>query len=211
MCGRFALDPDASGTPPVAEVAGGDALITGSDIRPTMDISAIVATGAGRMVSTMRWGFVPEWYAGANGGPLLINARAETIATKPAFRTACRQRRCLVPASGFYEWQSLGRHGKRPHWVQPAHGGVTTFAGIWQDWSVPDGGWYHSCAIVTCAASGDLAAIHHRMPVIVEPQDHALWLGEAGHGAARLMHAPPDGWWRVEPDRGPPDASPRLL
>ncbi|SOH92331.1 Putative SOS response-associated peptidase YedK [Monaibacterium marinum] len=211
MCGRFAVSPAVVENIAVVEVGNPGALQIGADIRPTTDISAVVATGAGRMLHPMRWGFVPDWYAGPNDGPLLINARAETIATKPAFRAACRQRRCLIPTSGFYEWQSLGRQGKRPYWLQPAHGGAATFAGIWQDWRGADGAVHHSCAIVTCAASEDLAHIHHRLPVIIEPSNHALWLGEAGRGAATLMHAQPQGWWQAEPDRGPPVSSPRLL
>lgn len=209
MCGRFAVDPMAVEVARQFRVIGADRMRTDADIRPTTEISTIVARGSDRVLHPMRWGFVPDWYAGPDDGPLLINARAETIATKPAFREACRARRCLIPASGFYEWQSLGAHGKRPHWLAPPDR-ATMFAGIWQDWRDGDT-TRQSCAIVTCAASPDLAHIHHRLPVAVLPEGRELWLGQQGHGAATLMHAPPEGWWQITPDCGPPEPGPRLL
>ena len=146
-------------------------------------------TGTGAIVP-MRWGLVPPFYRTVNGGPLLINARAEGIAGKPAFRDAVRERRCLLPADGFYEWQ--GEKGARtPFVIRPRAGGLMAFAGIWQEYRVPEGR-ISTCAIVTCPANSVLAPIHERMPVVVGPEDFALWLGEAGHGAARLMVPAPE-------------------
>ena len=133
----------------------------------------------------MRWGFLPHWYKAPNGGPLLINARSETIAEKPAFRAAARERRCIIPASGFYEWTRDGDI-RLPWYIHRADGAPLAFAGVWQDWE-RDGEAYRSCAVVTCGANDQMSAIHHRMPVILEPGDWPLWLGEAGKGAARLM------------------------
>ena len=141
----------------------------------------------------MRWGLVPTWYRAPNAGPLLINARAEGIATKPAFRDAIRERRCLIPADGFYEWQ--GEKGaKTPFIVQPREGGLIAFAGLWQNWRGAP-----TCAIVTCPANAALAPIHERMPVIIDPSDFGLWLGEEGPGAARLMLPAAEEAFRAEP------------
>jgi len=148
----------------------------------------VVSDGQSRRLRTLRWGFIPAWYKQPSDGPLLINARAETIATKPAFREACRTRRCLIPASGFYEWTKDDGGLRWPHYFYNADGSPMVFAGIWQEWQD-----LVTCAIVSCAAGPSMAAIHHREPVTVAPNDWALWLGEDGRGAARLMHAAPEG------------------
>jgi putative SOS response-associated peptidase YedK len=167
------------------------------NVSPTEPVPVVVSREGERHLVPMRWGLLPPFYRGANGGPLLINARAEGIATKPAFREAIRERRCLVPADGFYEWQ--GEKGRRvPYVVRPRGGGMMAFAGLWQDWRGPEG-WIPTCAIVTCPANAALAPIHERMPVVVAPEDFALWLGEAGSGAARLMQPAPEEDLHVEP------------
>ncbi|MGB1209473.1 MAG: SOS response-associated peptidase, partial [Paracoccaceae bacterium] len=119
-------------------------------------------------------------------GPLLINARAETLAQKPAFAEACRQRRCLIPATGFYEWTKDAEGARDPWYIFRTNGAPLVFAGVWQDWE-QQGVQMRTCAIVTCAAVTPMTALHHRQPVILEPEAWPLWLGEAGHGAARLM------------------------
>jgi len=154
-------------------------------VSPTQSVPVAVSAEDGRHLVPMRWGFVPHWAKAMNEGPLLINARAETIAEKPAFRAAARERRCLIPTDGFYEWQ--GEKGAKTPWViRPAEGGIMVFAGVWQVWRGPDEA-VPTCAIVTCAANETLAPIRHRMPVVIAPDDFALWLGEEGHGAAGLM------------------------
>jgi len=160
------------------------------NVSPTQSVPVAVSREDGRLLVPMRWGFVPSWAKAMNDGPLLINARAETLAEKPAFRAAARERRCLIPADGFYEWQ--GEKGAKTPWViRPAAGGMLAFAGVWQDWRGAEGS-VATCAIVTCAANRVLAPIHHRMPVVIAPEEFALWLGEAGHGAARLMAPAPE-------------------
>ncbi|MEM7753973.1 MAG: SOS response-associated peptidase, partial [Pseudomonadota bacterium] len=126
-----------------------------------------------------------------NGGPLLINARSETIAEKPAFKAACRARRCLIPATGFYEWTKDADGNRLPWYIHPSRGDMLAFAGVWQNWE-REGVAHTTCAIVTTAANTAMSAIHHRMPVILTPQDWALWLGEDGKGAATLMRAAPE-------------------
>lgn len=170
------------------------------NICPTNQVHAVVPGESRRLVS-LRWGFIPHWYKTPSDGPLLINARAESIAEKPAFRAAARERRCLIPATGFYEWTKDPQGNRLPWYFHRTDGDPIAFAGVWQDWE-RDGVAHSTCAIVTTAAEGALTAIHHRVPVVVERADWPLWLGEAGKGAALLMHAPADGvlaFHRVDP------------
>ncbi|MFD0981165.1 SOS response-associated peptidase [Tropicimonas aquimaris] len=171
------------------------------NICPTNQLNVAVSDGGQRRLRSMRWGFLPHWYKSPTDGPLLINARAETIAEKPAFRTAVRERRCLVPADGFYEW-TKGPEGERLPWYIHRAGGVPmVMAGIWQDWE-REGDRLTTLAIVTCEAGNGMESLHHRMPVILDPADWPMWLGEAGKGAARLMRPAPEGslsWHRVDP------------
>lgn len=161
----------------------------------------VTAVDGARRLGAMRWGFLPHWYKTPSDGPLLINARAETLAEKPAFRAAARARRCLVPADGFYEWTKDAQDARLPWYIQRRDKAPMVFAGLWQDWG-SDATRITSCAIVTTAASADIAPLHHRMPLILEPQDWPLWLGEAGHGAATLMRPGSEErleYWRVDP------------
>ncbi len=155
------------------------------NVCPTVQVGAVSSDAGTRHYRAMRWGFIPHWYGKANGGPLLINARAETIADKPAFRAACRARRCIIPASGFYEWTRLEDGTKLPWYIQRADTAPLAFAAIWQDW----GDLGATAAIVTTKANTAMGEIHHRIPVILEPDQFAMWLGEEGKGAATLMHA----------------------
>jgi len=152
---------------------------------PTVQVAAVTADGGARRYRPVRWGFIPHWYDAPNAGPLLINARAETIAEKPAFKAACRARRCIIPAAGFYEWERPEDGSKLPWYVQRSDGAPMAFAAIWQDWGEVGA----TAAIVTTAANAAMGKIHHRIPVILEPQDWGLWLGEEGKGAAPLMQA----------------------
>ncbi len=149
----------------------------------------------------MRWGFLPQWYKAENGGPLLINARAETLAEKPAFRAACRERRCLLVATGFYEWTKSAQDTRLPWYIHRRDSAPIAFAGVWQDWGTAESR-QATCAIVTTQANAHMSKIHHRMPLILEPDDWALWLGERGKGAARLMKPGAENvldYFRVDP------------
>lgn len=171
------------------------------NVCPTNEIHTITSENGLRRLRPMRWGFIPHWSKTPSDGPLLINARAETIAEKPAFRSACRERRCLVPASGFYEW-TKDKDGKRlPWYIYPSAGEILAFAGVWQVWEKGDEP-LTTCAIVTTDANEPVSAIHHRMPVVLSPEDWPMWLGENGKGAATLMRpAPKDAlaFHRVDP------------
>ncbi len=127
----------------------------------------------------VRWGFVPSWATDVRPGKPLINARAETVAEKPSFKNAIRRRRCLVPASGFYEWQGDVPGRKQAYYVPRADGGLMALAGIWEHWMGADGSELESMAIITTEANEALKPIHHRMPVVIEREDFARWLDEA--------------------------------
>ena len=193
MCGRFALTlpDDAMASLFEAQASNDLAALPNYNICPTNQIHTVTSEDGLRRLRPMRWGFLPHWYKTENGGPLLINARGETIAEKPAFKAAVRERRCLVPASGFYEWTKDADGKRLPWYIHPADGDILAFAGVWQAWE-RDGKAHVTCAIVTTAANEPLSTIHHRMPVVLAPSDWGLWLGEKGKGAATLMRAPPD-------------------
>ena len=184
MCGRMA------NTLPTDSVARLFSATPANDLPPVPDYNicptqtvAVVTAEAGRRLRPMRWGFVPHWYKSPTDGPLLINARSETVAEKPAFRAAVRERRCLVPVSGFYEWHRT-KEAKLPWYASRSDGTPLVLGGIWQDWG-EDG--LPTLAILTTAANATMAPIHDRLPLVIEQDDWGLWLGEKGHGAAVLM------------------------
>lgn len=190
MCGRFTI------THPNEALAALFGATLGNDlppmprfnICPTQPVAVVTSDGGQRRLRSMRWGFVPAWYKTLTDGPLIINARSDTIATKPAFRDAVRSRRCIVPASGFYEWQTAPDGSKLPWYFTRTDGQPMALAGLWQRWGDQD-----TCAIVSTDAGPGMAALHHREAVLLEPGDWPLWLGEAGHGAAPLMKASAEG------------------
>ena len=158
------------------------------NICPTQAVPVVTFASGIRHLGPMRWGLVPSWYKTPTAGPLILNARSDTVAQKPAFREAIRQRRCLVLASGFYEW-SAGPDGARlPWYITRADGQPMALGGLWQAW-----GDMVTCAVVTLQAGPNLRPIHDREPLILNPDQWPLWLGEAGHGAARLMQSTPAG------------------
>ena len=193
MCGRLAvtLPNDAMAQLFAAQPANDLPEVPNFNVCPTTQVHTITSDAGARRLTQMRWGFIPTWYKKPSGGPLLINARAETIAEKPAFKAACRARRCLIPASGFYEWTKDEDGGRDPWFIQARDRAPLAFAGIWQDWKVDDES-LRTCAVVTSAANMSMSAIHHRMPVILQQKDWPLWLGEQGKGAALLMQAAPE-------------------
>jgi putative SOS response-associated peptidase YedK len=161
------------------------------NIAPTQAawVIAVAADGAGE-ARPMRWGLVPGWARDLRIGLSTINARLETAAGKPAFRQAWKHRRCLVPASGYYEWRP--QDGVRqPYWIHPADGPLLMFAGLWERWRQPDGDWLESFAILTTAAAGALATLHDRAPVALPADRLQHWLSAPpDHLAARLAQTP---------------------
>jgi putative SOS response-associated peptidase YedK len=127
-----------------------------------------------RELSLMRWGLIPSWAKDMSGAATMINARSETVATKPAFRDPLTSRRCLVPADGFYEWQRRGK-AKQPYCFEVNDGGLFAFAGLWDRWKDPNGQWLKSCSILT-TTNAVTSSVHDRMPVILDPDSYDLWL-----------------------------------
>jgi putative SOS response-associated peptidase YedK len=157
------------------------------NIAPTQSAPVVRAADVGGVcVDLLRWGLIPSWADDASIGGGLINARSETVAQKPAFRAAYRGRRCVVPASGFYEWQAItAEKRKQPYYIVPAaDDDLFLFAGLWERWTTRDGGdAIESFAILTTSANELMATLHERMPVILAPQDASSWLDAASETA----------------------------
>ena len=152
-----------------------DPLERSYNVAPTDEVYAVAEHEASRRLGMFRWGLIPHW-ATDRKGPLNINARAETVATRPAFRDSLRRKRCLLPASGFFEWGPKAS-GRRPYYVTLTDRRPMAFAGIWASWRDPESReWTRSCAVITTRANDAIASIHNRMPVILPPEYWDLWL-----------------------------------
>ncbi len=185
MCGRYQLISPPAETGRVFDVVVRDNFPPRYNIAPTQPI-AIIRQNEQRQreYALARWGFIPAWQKNPPTRPL-INARAETVAQKPSFRTAYKRRRCLIPANGFYEWRQQNG-AKQPFCVNERDAGLFAFAGIWETASGPDGGEIDTAAILTTHAGADLRAIHHREPVVIAPAQYSLWLEADERDAGRL-------------------------
>jgi putative SOS response-associated peptidase YedK len=178
MCGRFTLTETDPGKLRMRFLLQESVEIDERprfNIAPTDPVLAIRERSEGRReAGRLRWGLLPGRWAEDSGRPL-INARAETLTEQPAFRDAFRERRCLIPADGFYEWRD-DEHGKQPVWIHRGDGEPFAFAGIWAELGAANGDSVHSCAIVTCEPNEIVRPIHDRMPVILTPDAEAPWL-----------------------------------
>jgi putative SOS response-associated peptidase YedK len=200
MCGRYSLTTPVEGLRQLFEFPEQPNLQPRYNIAPTQEVAVVRAApagageagkgghgmgghgegGAGRHLVLLRWGLIPFWARDSGIGARLINARAETLAEKPAFRTAFRQRRCLVPADGFYEWQKRGGGPKQPYRIARGDGAPFAFAGLWERWRDPAEGLdVETCTIVTRDANARLRPIHDRMPEILAPDRYDVWLDPA--------------------------------
>ena len=192
MCGRFVLETPLKATAEIFNAQMTESLVTvpNFNICPAENISVLVSNLGKRKLGQMRWGFVPHWYKSVADGPLLFNARAETLAEKPAYRNACIKRRCLIPADGFYEWKKQVGSKSKPFYVRRLDRQQMSFAGIWQ-FSGDREDRTPTCTIITVPASKQISGIHNRMPLLIDPSDWAVWLGEwQGVNAAKLMKTP---------------------
>lgn len=175
MCGRFTLTADADSIQQafyLDEVDGWDR--PRFNIAPTQQVPVLTDREPKRL-SFMKWGLVPSWAKDPKIGSRMINARSETAAEKPSFRTAFKRRRCLIPADGYYEWTKRGKQ-KIPMYIQHAERELFAFAGLWERWKGADETWLQTFAILTTAANEKVRPIHHRMAVIIEPEDYGAWL-----------------------------------
>ena len=188
MCGRFTLRTDPEQLALRFGCQFPADLAPRYNIAPTQAVAAVRAEAEGRRQFTLlRWGLIPSWAKEASIGNRLINARAESVATKPAFRAAFQRRRCLVLADGFYEWKKTGR-AKEPYYIRMPDEKPFAFAGLWDRWRDPQGGEpVESCTIITTAASPEVRQIHDRMPVILDEAGCAQWLDPREEGPERLQ------------------------
>jgi putative SOS response-associated peptidase YedK len=189
MCGRFTLRTPQQVLVTHFALETQASLFPRYNIAPSQPVAVVRAAadsgGAKRELVKLRWGLVPSWAQDPSVGNQMINARVETAATKPAFRSAMRNRRCLIPTDGFYEWKKVGKP-KQPYFIHLPGDKPFAFAGLWERWSDPEGRPVETCTILTTDASPLLRPLHDRMPVIVEPGDYAAWLDPSETDPARL-------------------------
>jgi putative SOS response-associated peptidase YedK len=171
------------------------------NIAPTQPVAVVRAAEGGNELSLLRWGLIPSWSKDAKIGYKLINARSETVAEKPSFRSAFKQRRCLIPASGFYEWQKQETGRKQPYFIFPREGELFSFAGLWERWHDPEGEQVETCTILTTTANDLMKPIHDRMPVILDPTTERQWLDPRASGDAlqSLLVPCPAEWMEARP------------
>jgi putative SOS response-associated peptidase YedK len=165
------------------------------NVAPTQPVPVVMLENGVRQFRLMRWGFLPSWVKDPRTFALVINARSETVLEKPSFRNAIRRRRCLLPADGYYEWQATPAR-KRPFFIRRRDGAPVAFAGVAETWTGPNGEEVDTVAIVTAAASPEMAALHERVPVTIDPPDFDRWLDgsvTAAEDAMTMMAAPPRG------------------
>jgi putative SOS response-associated peptidase YedK len=197
MCGRFTLRT------PAGQIAEFFQLIRDLvdwpeprfNVAPTQSVLAIRRGDAGREPTRLRWGLIPSWAKDMKIGASLINARGETAAEKPAFRTAFRRRRCLIPADGFYEWKRDGSQ-KTPYLMTMQDESLFAFAGLWDRWKGPSGDVIESCSVITTTPNELMVTLHDRMPVILSPTHYDVWLdpavGDVGALTSLLVPYPSD-------------------
>lgn len=196
MCGRMVLTRSASEIAEAFELETVLELQPRYNVAPSQLVPAVRALeGGARSLAMLRWGLIPSWAKDRSIGNRLINARSETAAEKPSFRVALRRRRCIVPADGFYEWK--GKAPAIPHLFRAADGGLLAIAGLYEEWTDRESGEViESCTLLTTESNLTVRAVHDRMPVLLEPRDHSLWLdpdetrAEAVLGL--LVPSPPD-------------------
>jgi putative SOS response-associated peptidase YedK len=194
VCGRYTLSVPLSNLVDAFEVAPPEFDYRPRyNIAPTQEVPVIAQDDRGRRMGLLRWGLIPSWAKDPAIGSRMINARSETAAQKPAFRSAFRSRRCLVPADGFYEWKKEaggegGKPAKTPFWIHRAGGGPFAFAGLWERWEGGEGPSLYTFTILTTEASREIRHIHPRMPVILTPAARSIWL-DPESGPALLLDA----------------------
>lgn len=190
VCGRFVSTQSSEQLASFFDaVIDTESLLPSHNVAPTNDVYAVVAESDGRHLESFRWGLVPSWAKDVRIGSSMINARAETIAEKPAFKGLFRKHRLLVPMDGFYEWRApgetapldaRGKPRKTPMYIHRADGRPLAAAGLWAAWKEPgsadDAPWLHTCTVITTSANELMSTVHDRMPVFLEPEHWDLWL-----------------------------------
>ena len=178
MCGRYRLSRRKQLIEEHFDSASGEEdWIPRYNIAPTQPVPVIRQNPKEpvREMSLLRWGLIPSWVKDSSGAAKMINARSETVGTKPSFRDALKSRRCLIPADAFYEWERTG-NAKQPYCFEVNEGELFAFAGIWDCWKDLSGNAVETCSILTTTPNALTSAVHNRMPVILEPENYELWL-----------------------------------
>ncbi len=177
MCGRFAFYSPTEAAAALFGVTGAIDLTPRYNIAPTQDIAAVrIGEDGDRKFALFRWGLIPFWAKAPSIGNRMINARAETVAEKPAYRAAYRKRRCIVLADGFYEWRKEGG-AKTPYLIGLASGEPFGLAGLWENWTDKETGEHvQSATLITTSANEFMKDLHHRMPVVLQPERADIWL-----------------------------------
>jgi putative SOS response-associated peptidase YedK len=174
MCGRYTLKTPAGVLTERFDIEESSTSISSSyNIAPTQQVATVLAENGKRKLEMLHWGLIPSWAKDPEVGNRMINARAETVAEKPSYRKAFQERRCLILADGFYEWQKTD-NGKQPFYIRMEDESPFAFAGLWESWR--NGREIRSCTIITTAPNELAASIHNRMPVILHPEDYDMWL-----------------------------------
>ena len=187
MCGRYELHSHPAAIALAFGLAHPPDVQARYNIAPMTDVPIVrVATDGHRELVRMRWGLVPRWAKDPSIGARMINARAETLETKPAFRNALKWHRCLLPADGFYEWKAVAA-GKQPYRIGMKDGELFALAGLTERWLSPEGEVLDTCTIVTTPANPLIRPLHDRMPLIIAPEDYARWLDRSVEDVTDLL------------------------
>ncbi|MEO1389867.1 MAG: SOS response-associated peptidase [Cyanobacteria bacterium J06634_6] len=209
MCGRYTQTQSGEAIAAAFHLAHTPDPTPRYNIAPTQPVSAIAQPGTERQYRIFQWGLIPSWAKDPAIGNRMINARAETAAEKPSFRTAFKRRRCLIVADGFYEWKKVApsatgnitetqgseetsakgkaKAKKQPYYIQMNDPSLFAMAGLWESWESGDGSYIESCTILTTEPNGLMQSIHNRMPVILHPADYDLWLDPKEQSRERLQ------------------------
>ena len=185
MCGRYSLHASPEVVSLMFGLSEVPAFQPRYNIAPTSQVLVVRTEGELRGAAMVKWGLVPRWAKDATIGARMNNARAETVAEKPSFREAYRKRRCLIPASGFYEWKAHGKL-KQPYYIHPAAGELFAFAGLWEEWRSSQGAGgggealvVRTFTIITVPPNDLISPYHDRMPAILSREDEAVWIGRS--------------------------------
>jgi putative SOS response-associated peptidase YedK len=195
MCGRFVITSPPEALRQIFGYFEQPNFPPRYNVAPTQPVPVVIIENGVRHFRLMRWGFLPAWVKDPRQFSLVINARSETLLEKPAFKNAIKRRRCLIPADGYYEWQSF-QGVKRPYFIYRRDGGPIGFAGVAETWIGPNGEEVDTVAIVTAPSSGDLAVLHPRVPVTIGVDDFELWLdcrSDDADAVTPLMRGPQQG------------------
>ncbi len=201
MCGLYSFRKSADETRSLLAYLERPEFPPRPHVAPSGPMAIVRMERGARHFALVRWGFVPSWVKEIKPGKPLINARGETVAEKPSFRNAMKRRRCLIPADGFYEWLGDVPGRKIAYFIHRPDGGLFAFAGLWEHWMGADGSELETGVIITTTPNKEVAQIHDRMPVVIQPEDYETWLNGEVKAAAALIRPSPDDYFVLEPTR----------